>query len=333
MTVRQGSSSGTVISGGSIIEWSQSTPFYAVCSQTNGNGKYLVKSYVMSSAPAFNSSDINNLVTGAAYNGYFYGATGNDVLDQSIMNELPFEFSSCSIGQYVKIWIAAEDANYSTNNYVNGIQFAIKLTGSTPVVIHPSSSLAEKFSTLSNKLSTGSYWSWGGTAVSITYGSTSLTTYVSSTSKCSHSSDTLSSTCQAFGFTNGKPSCKQGPSSSWGSKQCAGYARLIGWAISGRDPYSDSYKQTANDSNRTTLVNNLAPGDIIRVGADRHSMVVVDTDDTYIYVTDCNWDHKCGIRWNASFTRTALSSNGETGSGQAGRNRLCHVYKYSLYGN
>ena len=131
LTVRANSSSGSVISNGQIIDWPVNQEFRAYCSQTNGNGKYLVKSYVMSGKPNFNENDVSRLVTGVAYqgSGYYYGRYGNDEFGQSTMNGLPFNVSDCSIGQYVKIWIGAEGVNYASNHdNLVGVQFALKLT-------------------------------------------------------------------------------------------------------------------------------------------------------------------------------------------------------------
>ena len=167
----------------------------------------------------------------------------------------------------------------------------------------------------------------------ISSGGYSISTSVCSSSKCvNHSDVSVCSSCQQFGFVNGKPEARQRTSrSSFHSTQCAGFAWMVGWAISGKNPYNDKYKIKANDLNRAELVNNLEPGDIIRIGADRHSAVVINTDENNIYVVHCNFDDLCGISWNYAFSRKALSSNGGTAKGQAGRNRLFHVYKYSKY--
>ena len=121
---------GTTVSNGGTIDWEIGKPLSVVCSNSNGNGKYLVKAFVTTSKPAFTGSDINMLATGVAYNGtgFYYGSkTGNDEFAQSTMSALPFDFNGCSAGQYVKIWIGAEDVNYSTNQVVSGVQFAMKL--------------------------------------------------------------------------------------------------------------------------------------------------------------------------------------------------------------
>ena len=133
LTARSGSSSGAIIADEETIDWPIDETFKLYCSQSNGNGKYLVKSYVMSGKPAFKESDINHLVTGVAYQGtgYYYGSNGNDEFSQSTMNGLPFSVSDCSVGQYVKIWVAAEDANYSNNDCKDAISFTLKLVSST----------------------------------------------------------------------------------------------------------------------------------------------------------------------------------------------------------
>lgn len=306
---------GEVYQSGQIYDYSL-TSINLTWTVTSGNGTQELKSFAMTREPYFDGSDASYIYTSTGVNGYYYGSSSS-AESNSTWTSLPISFADVNAGKYIKVWIGARDANYSTNGVVVGIQFALRVTSPsiTPVVIHPDDTLTTKLNSIKEILKPGYYWTSSGSAVTIAYGNQSVTTHVSSTKKCSsHENGGVKSTCESFN----------------GSYQCAGYARLIGWALTGNDPYA-STKVEAQESNRASLVANLAPGDIVRVGNDRHTFMVIDTDSTNIYVTDCNWDWYCGIRWDGVFTREALSSNGGTGKGEAGRNRLCHVYKYSNY--
>lgn len=118
------------VSNREILDWAVGQPLTVACTASNGNGKYLVKAYVTSAEPAFDKSDMDLLATGVANDGtgFYYGSEdGPDKLPEDTAEALPFDFSGCAAGQYVKIWIAVEDANYSTNGYRDSIQFAIRL--------------------------------------------------------------------------------------------------------------------------------------------------------------------------------------------------------------
>lgn len=206
-----------------------------------------------------------------------------------------------------------------------------------PVVIHPSSDLATKFSLLESKLPTGSAWIWAGDPVAISYGSETITTHVAakgSEALINHTHSNYSG-CQAFGWnsTANTSECRAG-TTSWGGIQCHGYAVMVAWAISGKNFYhvnTGSFKLTANENNRDEIVNNLAPGDIVRCySSSGHTFVVTDTDEDNIYLTDCNYkdnwqgtDHPrryCVIQWGYKEARSKFMNNGSR--------YLLYVYKY-----
>lgn len=119
---------GSTISNGEILDWSIGKPLSVACTNLNGNGRYLVRAFVTASEPSFDKTDMDRLATGVANGGtgFYYGSEdGDDELSES---SIPFDFTGCAAGQYVKIWIAAEDANHSANGYTDSIQFAVKLT-------------------------------------------------------------------------------------------------------------------------------------------------------------------------------------------------------------
>ena len=125
VTLKNGS---TTYIGSTTIDYNKSNALTLSLSSTNSNGTYEVKAFVMSKAPAFNSTDANYATE------YLYGSASSS--DTWTSSTIPFNFSSYSDGQYVKIWVAARDTNYATNKYVTGIQFGFKLV-STPSFITP----------------------------------------------------------------------------------------------------------------------------------------------------------------------------------------------------
>lgn len=120
----------STVSNGEILDWTIGKPLTVACTNVNGNGSYLVSAYVTSAEPSFSRSDLELLATGTANGGtgFYYGSEdGHDELTESTMCALPFDFTGCAEGQYVKIWIAAEDVNHAENGYRDSIQFAIRL--------------------------------------------------------------------------------------------------------------------------------------------------------------------------------------------------------------
>ena len=120
----------STVSNGEILDWTIGKPLTVACTNANGNGSYLVSAYVTSAEPSFSRSDLELLATGTANGGtgFYYGsADGHDELTESEMCALPFDFAGCAAGQYVKIWIAAEDANHAENGYLDSISFAVRL--------------------------------------------------------------------------------------------------------------------------------------------------------------------------------------------------------------
>ena len=120
----------TAVSNREILDWTIGKPLTLACASSNGNGSYLVRAYATTSEPSFDRSDLEHLATGVGSGGtgFYYGSEdGADALTEGAMEALPFDFAGCAAGQYVKIWIAAEDANHSTNGYRDSIEFALRL--------------------------------------------------------------------------------------------------------------------------------------------------------------------------------------------------------------
>lgn len=80
------------------------------------------------------------------------------------------------------------------------------------------------------------------------------------------------------------------------SIQCMGFARKVGYDLFGSLPRTWTQSLNASD------VDNLRPGDYIRFKYDGHSAIVTGKDSTNIYVVECNYDGKCGIRWGGVYS-------------------------------
>ena len=95
--------------------------------------------------------------------------------------------------------------------------------------------------------------------------------------------------------------------------QCYGFANQIAQYFYGSFPTTTSNGLTANAdwvvNYGSAALRNLHVGDVMRfrssVGAD-HSIFITGMDDTYIYFSDCNNDHKNTVRHDAKKTWTEL---------------------------
>lgn len=199
------------------------------------------------------------------------------------------------------------------------------------ITIYPSESLASKLSKLKGIFQEKKCWNVDGEKVSITFGDVTLVTKVNSKATCDHSDKDFTVTrCQGFGFKKGKPACGGKSDSFNKSYQCAGYARMLGWAVSGMDPWGklgEALKDNKKEK-REKAVNALVPGDIIQIGnnENRHSAFVTAVSDDQITVTELNTgDNRCRIYWGKTYTKKDLKGNGTA------RNKLYRVAKYSDY--
>ena len=208
------------------------------------------------------------------------------------------------------------------------------------VTMDTSASLNKKLEQLKEVLPNGYSWNWGGDPVKITYGGVSLTTFISKTTLCGNHDGGSLSTCEYITFDkNGIPKCGGGKNYY---NQCSGFARLIGWAVTGKDPFrayckgkkwektvavkgnititrdgKDGNPVEYNASNKENdldwNVDNLKPGDIIRVlnssKTNGHHAFVTKVDGNTVTVVECNVDGHCNIRWGRTFTKAQLKGD------------------------
>ena len=89
-----------------------------------------------------------------------------------------------------------------------------------------------------------------------------------------------------------------------GAIQCAGYAVKCGYDIFGSYANSSWQRNTSSSS-----INNVKAGDIIRYRNDEHSIFVTGVSGNTIYFTDANWGRQCGIRWDATISKSTVKSS------------------------
>ncbi len=88
-----------------------------------------------------------------------------------------------------------------------------------------------------------------------------------------------------------------------GGSQCYGWARLVAYNVFGSH---------VKDWPTTNDVNSVKIGDVIQFGwnaheGKSHTIFVTDITGDTIWYTDCNYDYNCGIRWEATMSRSGLS--------------------------
>ena len=83
-----------------------------------------------------------------------------------------------------------------------------------------------------------------------------------------------------------------------GSKQCAGFARMLAF-----EAYDSEYYIYNNDgkwkkvTDSSYIDNNLKSGDYVRYRYNGHSIWVYKVDGDTVYIADCNADGNCTVRW------------------------------------
>lgn len=96
----------------------------------------------------------------------------------------------------------------------------------------------------------------------------------------------------------------------WGymrGTRATGYARVLYYLMWGHEPARDSFMYVYYPAQGDfDLLLHLAPGDLIYTGS--HYYVVTKVSGESVYVTDCNNDGKCGIRWDAVYTLDELKA-------------------------
>lgn len=88
------------------------------------------------------------------------------------------------------------------------------------------------------------------------------------------------------------------------SIQCMGFAYQLAALAYGEDP------STQWETNRDkSALDTLKAGDIVRYRWNGHSLFVLEADGDTVRFADCNWDGQCGIRWDATITKTELKAS------------------------
>lgn len=88
------------------------------------------------------------------------------------------------------------------------------------------------------------------------------------------------------------------------SIQCMGFAYQLASLAYGCEP---SGEWTAN-YNKSAL-DTLKAGDIVRYRWNGHSIFVLAVEGDTVRYADCNWDGRCGIRWDATVTKDTLKAS------------------------
>ena len=124
---------------------------------------------------------------------------------------------------------------------------------------------------LRNKFPAGAYWN-GGNADSVTY------TPCYSHDKCNYFN---------------------------GASQCVGFAFKL---------FQDYYGVSARDVGGHQDINSIKPGDILYYYSPElysyefgHTVWVIGVDGDTLYIADCNWDNQCGIRWDATLSKSSIT--------------------------
>lgn len=98
---------------------------------------------------------------------------------------------------------------------------------------------------------------------------------------------------------------------TYGGIQCWGYANIVSKELFGTravDAYGNPQAGWTKYSGAGYL-SDVQAGDVIRIKPG-HSAVVLSVDNTYIYVTDCNWSENCRISWSRKFTKAKMQAGG-----------------------
>lgn len=157
------------------------------------------------------------------------------------------------------------------NEYVTETSYLKNLSLETAAEKH-------SFSQLQSMFQSGRYWN-GGNANSTT------------SRPCNHGDGSNLSFCNNFG--------------GW-AYQCIGYAMHLSSLYTGQNPLS--YKIYSGGG----AVDHIKPGSVVRFNINSffdHAILItgIDNDGNY-WFTDANYDNRCGIRWNACYSRGQLQA-------------------------
>lgn len=92
-----------------------------------------------------------------------------------------------------------------------------------------------------------------------------------------------------------------------GSRQCAGFARLMCYELYGSDYFiNNDNGQWKKFTNSSYIDNDLKSGDYVRYNG--HSVFVISVDGENVYIVDCNSDGACTVKWR-TLTKANLKKN------------------------
>lgn len=89
--------------------------------------------------------------------------------------------------------------------------------------------------------------------------------------------------------------------------QCHGWALTCGYKLTGVDPYKWSKYSSASSIKNYINSGKLKPGDIIRVGNNRHTILVTGVSGSTITYADCNWTRNT-VKWDNTVTVSGTAS-------------------------
>lgn len=176
------------------------------------------------------------------------------------------------IGSTSSEWLKVRGANRHGGGTIEGYSHRDYYTTNPPVTPpSPDTSLDAKFRELQTRFVNGQYWN-----------------------KYNDPSGNRTGTipCNCSQYCTANCSCRCGAFILNGSEiawQCHGYALKLAYEI---------YGSNANTWRRTTSLNDLTPGDIIRYSG--HSVMVTGVSGNLVTYTDCNGSGPCRVRWGAT---------------------------------
>ncbi len=213
--------------------------------------------------------------------------------------DLPEKVSSFWLDGNTKLSYMTDEEYIYTLDLITGkteenVNFRSDLGDAIPVVAHPEedktlnkSTQSMYLNTLQNKFPAGKYWNHVGSSSNNPNGYTSKA--------CTHHD----SGCEYDG------GC--GCNSFNSAIQCMGYAYKCAYDVTGY--YCTSGSGGWSSSSYSSKIDNVKAGDVIRYRNDTHSVYVIGVSGDTVYITDCNWDHHCIIRWDASVSKSTLKSS------------------------
>lgn len=92
----------------------------------------------------------------------------------------------------------------------------------------------------------------------------------------------------------------------WSAIQCMGFAYKLAYDAFGSNPGS-SWATITGTNAKEYVLNNIKPGDVVRLYDNTHSMFVTGVNGNIITFAECNVKGTCIIRWDQTTTRAQLN--------------------------